>query len=164
MIQFDSQYVNNAHRISDGVLAATVTELHDGQWLMQDANGEFVIHDGSAVKGYLTISSRYGNPVNNINRPVTEAPAGRDNVTSTGRVSVLIGPYRLATDQYEAGAYVAGAPLKISQNGKLEPCVFDDAPAAVADVQANFVELSKVVAHVYAPPADVGAPMVITHE
>ena len=164
MIQFDSQYVNNAHRISDGVLSATVTELYDGQWLMKDAAGEFVIHDGSAVKGYLTISSRYGNPTNNINRPITEGPAGRDNVTSTGRVSVLIGPYRVATDQYENGVYVDGAPLKISQNGKLMPCTFDDAPANVADVQANFDELSKVVAHVYTAPSAAGATMVIVHE
>lgn len=164
MIQFDSQYVNNAHRISDGVLSASVTTLYDGQWLMKDANGEFVVHDGSAVKGYLTISSKYGNPVSNINRPITDPPAGRDNVTSTGRVSVLIGPFRIATDQYEVGVYASGAPLKVSENGKLTPCVFDDAPADTAAVQANFVELSKVVAHVYAPPASAGAPMTIVHE
>lgn len=164
MIQFDSQYVNNAHRISDGKLADTVSELRDGQWLMRDSNGEFVIHDGSAVKGYLTISSKYGDPVNNINRPITEGPAGRDNVTSTGRVSVLIGPFRLATDQYETAVYNVGAPLKISQNGKLTPIVLEDTPSTVAEVQANFVEISKIVAHVYAPPATAGAPMAIVHE
>jgi len=161
MIQFDSRYFNNAHRISDGKLASTVTELYDGQWLMRDSNGEFVIHDGSNAKGYLTISSKYGNPVNNIGTPITNPPAGRDNVTSTGRVTVLIGPYRLATDQYETGTYNAGDPLKISANGKLEACSFNDAPAVVADVQANIEELRKVVAYVYQPPAAAGEPTLL---
>lgn len=156
MIKFDSRYFNNAHRISDGKLAATVTELHDGQWLMRDSNGEFVIHDGtSGVKGYITLSSKYGDPASDIGRPITQGPAGRDNVTSTGRVTVLIGPYRLATDQYETGVYTAGMPLKISSNGKLEPAALSgDSTTPAYDI----------VAYVYNPPASAGAPMTIVHE
>lgn len=151
MIQFDSRYFNNAHRISDVSLASTVTTLYDGQWLMLDSNGEMVISDGSK-KSYLTISSKYGNPADNINRQITEGPAGRDNVTSTGRVSVLIGPYRIATDQYETGSYSEGDALKVSSNGKLE--AWDSANDS-ADA---------IVAWVWAPPAEAGDPMTIVHE
>lgn len=156
MIDFDSRYFNNAHRISDGKLAATVTTLHDGQWLMRDENNEFVIHDGtSGVKGYITISSKYGTPADNIGRPITQGPSGRDNVTSTGRVSVLIGPFRLATDQYETGVYTNGTPLVISQNGKLTPATLTGAtPSAAWDI----------VAYVYSAPVEAGAPMIIVHE
>jgi hypothetical protein len=151
MIQFDSRYFNNAHRISDVKLAATVTELYDGQWLMLGENGEMVISDGTA-KSYITLSSKYGNPVDNIARPITEGPAGRDNVSSTGRVTVLIGPFRLATDQYEVGAYAAGDALVVSANGKLQKY---DSATNTAD---------QIVANVWTAPASAGAPMAIVHE
>lgn len=153
MIKFDSRYFNNAHRISDVNLSAGVATLYDGQWLMKDANGEMVLHDGSATKGYITISSKYGDPVSNIGRPITEDPAGRDNVTSTGRVTVLIGPYRLATDQYEAGAYNAGDALVISPNALLRP--YDSVGGDTPDM---------ICAWVWDPPAAAGDPMTIIHE
>jgi len=165
MIQFEARYVNNAYHISDGKLASTVATLYDGQWLMLNANGEYVIHDGSLhKKGFISLSSKYGDPVANINRPITAAPAGRDNVTSSGMVSVLAGAFRLATDQYEAGSYANGAPLKISANGKLMPCTFVAAPTTVAEVHANAIEEAKVVAYVYRAPASETDSITIIHE
>ena len=165
MIQFDARYVNNAYHISDGKLAASVATLYDGQWLMRDANGEFVIHDGSLrKKAFISLSSKYGDPVSNIGRPITEAPAGRDNVTSSGMVSVLAGPFRIATDQYEAGEYANGDPLKISATGTLMPCTFVAAPATVAEVHANAIEQAKIIAYVYRAPASATDSMAIIHE
>jgi len=153
MIKFDSRYFNNAYRVSDGKLASTVTTLYDGQWLMRNDSDEFVIHTGTtAKKGYMTISSKYGNPVNNIGTPITQGPNGRDNVTSTGKVSVLVGPYRLATDQYETGTYHAGDPLKISENGKLTPFVVG------TDKEYD------IVGHVYKAPASASDVLVFVHE
>ncbi len=127
MIKAEARYFNNAHRISDVPLSTSVTELYDGQWLMYGTGGDagkFILHDGTSNRrGYITISSKYGDVGANIGRPITMDPAGRDNVTSTGFATVLAGTYRLATDQYETGSYTPGAALKISANAKLTPWV-----------------------------------------
>lgn len=152
MISYESQYIKNAHVLSDVKLASAVTTLYAGQWLVMNADGEWELSTGAAnAKSYMTVSNKYGNPVDNINRPITAGPAGRDNVTSTGLAAVLIGPYRIATDQYENAVYNAGAALKVSDNGKLTPLDGGD-------------DASLIVAWVFTPPAEVGAPMTIVHE
>lgn len=153
MISFDSRYFGNAYRISDVPIKSTVTTLYDGQWMKINSDGQAELHDGtSGIKGYMTISSRYGTPANNIGAPITNDPAGRDNVTSTGMVSLLVGPYRIATDQYETDTYTVGTPLTISSNGKLTP--FNTSTGKAWDI----------VGWVFAPPATAGAPMTIVHE
>jgi hypothetical protein len=153
MIQLDARYINNAHIISDVPLDKAVTELFDGQFLMMKADGTMTKHDGSTGKrGYMTISSKYGNPVNNIGQPITAPKNGRDNVTSTGLVAVLIGPYRLGTDQYEVGTYTPGAPLKVSASAKLTPWV------------AGTDKAEDIVGYVWTAPAAAGALMTVIHE
>lgn len=122
MIQFDSRYFNNAHRVSLP-LAAAVGTFHDGQWMTLNSDGELILSTGATNKhSYITISSRYGTG-NAIGAPITDAPAGRDTVSISGLAIVLIGPYALVTDQYETGSYTMGAALKVSANGKLDTWV-----------------------------------------
>ena len=150
MISFDSRYYGNAHRISDLPLKSTVTTLYDGQWVMLDTDGNAVLHDGTDSKrGFLTISSKYGDVGANIGRTITQGPAGRDNVSSTGMITVLVGPFRLATDRYETDSYAVGDWLKISTTGDLEKATIGSDP------------WYSVVATVWEAPATAGAPMTI---
>lgn len=152
MIKFDSRYFGNAHRISDYALASTVATLYDGQWLMLNSDGAWEIHDGtSGIPGFITTSSKYGTISDNIGRAITEDPAGRDNVTSTGKAVVLVGPFRLATDQYETDSYAINTPLKISANGKLTPATLAGGVDPAYDI----------VAYVAVAPAQAGDPMTI---
>jgi hypothetical protein len=152
MIQFDSRYYNNAHRLSCP-LKSTVTELYDGQWLALDSDGNAVISAGAAnTKSYITLSSKYGTVGGGINAPITDAPAGRDTVTPSGMVSVLIGPFKLVTDQYETGSYTVGAALKVSANGKVEPWV------AASDSE------QLIVGYCYKAPTATDATIGIVHE
>jgi hypothetical protein len=158
MIDAKQRYVGNAHRLSDCKLKSTVTTLHDGQWLAMDSNGEWIISTGAAnVRSYITISSKWGDVGANIGRPITEGPKGRDNVTSTGMATVLIGPYRLATDQYETGTYTAGAALCVSSNGKLKPWVKPSAATDISDQEA-------IVGFVLKAPATAGDLLMFVHE
>ena len=156
MIKADARYFNNAHRISDVPLDSGVTALYDGQWLMFGTGataGKLILHTGAANKrGYITLSSKYGDVGANIGRAITEDPAGRDNVTSTGFATVLAGTYRLATDQYETATYVPGAALKISANAKLTPWV-------------KGTDLAEdIVGYVTVAPADSADVLTFIHE
>jgi len=123
MIKASGRFFNNAHRLSFPA-AAALTTFYDGQWLALNSSGEAILSTGAAnVKSYMTLSSRYGVVGGGIGAPITEAPAGRDTVTSTGMVSVLIGTFAVETDQWETGTYNLGAALKVSANGKLMPWV-----------------------------------------
>lgn len=158
MIKAEARYIGNAHRLSDCKLASSVTTLHDGQWLVANASGEWELSTGAANKrSYLTLSSKWGSPASNIGRPITSAPTGRDNVTSTGMATVLIGPYRLATDQYETGSYVAGAALCVSSNGKLKPWVKPADASAISDQES-------IVGYVFKAPADANDVLTFIHE
>lgn len=124
MIKFDSRYFNNAHRLSFKLAASVTGDINDGTWLTLDTDGNAVISDGTAntVK-FMTISSRYGNVSAGIGNPITADPNGRDTITPSGMVSVLIGPYRLVTDMYATGVYTVGCALKVTTDGKLAPWV-----------------------------------------
>lgn len=157
MINFDSRYFGNAHRISDVALSTAVTTLYDGQWLMKTGDVMEIATGALNSKSYLTLSRKYGSPVNNIGAPITADPSGRDNVTSTGRVTVLVGPFRLATDMYltTTGAYTNGTALKVddsTSSGKLTQWI------STADSTA------KIVAYVWDAPTTLGDAMTIVHE
>ena len=134
MIKYESRYFNNAHRISDIPIDPVVTVLYDGQWMQISDTGTAVISDGTANKrSYMTISSMYGNFTATVGAEITGTydasqtligssfyPLGRDTVTPTGTVSLLIGPFRMETDQYDtAQVYHAGNALKVNATGKL---------------------------------------------
>jgi len=115
MIKYEARYFNNAHRISDVPIDAAVTVLQDGQWMSLSATGTAVISDGAVnKKSYMTLSSMWGALGNGIGVPITAMKTGRDNVSSTGTVSLLMGPFRVATDQYDsAQTFVSGGALKV---------------------------------------------------
>jgi len=124
MIKANARFFNNAHRLSFKLASSVTGDVKDGQFLTLNTSGEAVISTGAAnAFSMMTISSRYGTFDADVGAPITNAPAGRDTITSTGMVTCLIGPYNLITDQYETGTYVNGIALKVSANGKVMPWV-----------------------------------------
>lgn len=169
MIKYEARYFNNAHRLSDVPVDAAVTVLYDGQWMQISEDGTAVLSDGAVnKKSYMTISSKWGALGNGIGTPITAEKTGRDNVSSTGTVSLLLGGFRVATDQFDATkTYVPGAALKVYDgtsdedlNGKLVPCVFVEADD-VAKAAANANEALKTVAYVFKAPATAGDALTI---
>lgn len=101
-INVHHRYFQNAHRVSDYPIDPSVTALEDGQWLMLNADRKLVISDGSA-RSYLTTSS---------------IKLGRNTVKESGKAVILVGPYRVETDQWDRSAtYAIMDPLKVNANG-----------------------------------------------
>ncbi len=172
MIVAEKRYFNYTHRLSDYALSASVTTLYDGQWLMLNSSNEFVISDGSLNnKSYITLSSKWGDVSTQFNAPITQGVLGRDTVSPSGKCTVLIGPFRLETDQYVTDTYVEGMPLKIydgapddDKNGKLIPCAFESPADNDTKLATNIDELRKTVAYVCKVPASATDTIGITHE
>lgn len=132
MIQAKGRFFNNAHRISVALNSGVTGDIADGMFLELNDSGEAIVATGTLNKRcFMTTSSRYGTVESGIGAPITADPAGRDNITSTGMVTLLVGPYSVVTDQYETGTYHCTEALKIHDTGKVEPWVTSDNPALI---------------------------------
>jgi len=156
MIQYDARYFNNAHRISDVAIDPSVTVLYDGQWMTISPTNTAVISAGGLNnKSFMTISSKWGSLGASIGAPITTPITGRDNVTPTGTVALLMGPYRVETDQFDATkTYVNGAALKVSTT----------VPGVVTPFIQGTDDRSLVVGYVFNAPAVAGDMLTIAHE
>lgn len=106
-----NMYITNAHRLSQYPVAATVTEIREGQFFQLNDDSEWEYADGTQ-RAYMTLNNRYqgagfGNQF--------ELMEGRDDVTRGGKIACLMGAYEVGTLEYDKDAtYEVGAPLVVS--------------------------------------------------
>lgn len=104
-------YNTNSHRHSLNEVDASVTNIYAGQLFQLNDAGKWVYADGTR-KCYPTVNDRY--PGAGLG-PQGERLEGRDNVSASKKLSVLLGNYEIGTDQYDtAKTYTYGAPLHAS--------------------------------------------------
>lgn len=107
-----TNYYQNSHRIDRNV-AAAVTNVDPGQLFQFNAKDELEYADGTK-KAYPTLNSRYPGQGLGLQGERLE---GRDNVSRTGKITVLKGNFEIGTDRYDkAATYTAGAPLVADAN------------------------------------------------
>lgn len=126
MIDQKIMYIQKAHRLSLYNLASTVTEVHEGQLFQLNADGEWEYADGTK-RAYPSLNNRFSGQGLG---PQGERLEGRDDVSRSGKITVLSSGFEIGTDQYDDTVeYTLGAPLAPSadpeQKGKLT--LFDTA-------------------------------------
>lgn len=128
-------YIQKAHRLSLYNVAATVTEIHEGQHFHLNNDGEWDYANGSK-KSYPTINARFAGLGLG---PQGERLEGRDDVSRSGKLACLKGNYEIGTDQYDDEVtYTHGAPLVASATKPGKVTLFDEV-AGKAHLIVGFV-------------------------
>lgn len=132
-------YEKKAIRLSLYDVDPSVAEIHDGQFFQLNDQGKWVYADGTR-KAYPSLLRRYAGAGFG---PQKERLEGRDEVTRTGKLSVLAGNYEIASDQFDKDAsYTHGAALYVSTDAAKKGLVtlFDSAnPAHKAQFIVGYV-------------------------
>jgi hypothetical protein len=103
--------IQNAHRMSEIDVDAAVINIYAGQLFQLNDQRKWVYADGTR-KAYPTLNDRF--PGQGLGFQ-GERLEGRDNVSRTGKITVLKGNFEIGTDQYDKDAtYTNGAPLVAS--------------------------------------------------
>lgn len=136
-----TNYLQKATRLSLYNVSPNVTTIQAGQLFHLDANGEWDYADGT-LKAYPTLNVRFNGAGLGAQGERLE---GRDDVSRTGKITVLVTNYELGTDQFDdTKTYTPGAPLTTSTGGKLT--LFDTATG----------KPHLIVGYVTVPPATTG--------
>ena len=139
-----TNYIQNAHRL-DGKVAATVTDVQQGQLFQKNAAGEWEYADGTK-KSYPTLNERYAGDGYGLQGERLE---GRDNISRSGMLTVLKGNFEIGTDQYDkAATFTYGAPVCASTDPTKKGLV------TLFDVNAASPKWHLVIGHVTHVPAD----------
>ena len=113
----ETGYIQNAHRLP-GKIAKSVKEIRAGQHFHKNDDGEFEYADGTRP-AYPTMNDRYQGSGYGDQGELVE---GRDNVSRTGQITVLMGNFEVPTDQYDKDAsYEYGQALTVKSPGILIP-------------------------------------------
>ena len=120
MLDRQISYLQNAHRHSLNRVSAEVDNVYSGQHFHLNDEEEWEYADGSRMS-YPTMNERY--PGKGLG-PQGERLEGRDNVSSSGKLTVLLGNFEIGVDTYVKGAtYQIGRPLVVdsTEKGFLKP-------------------------------------------
>lgn len=133
-IDLQQSYIQKAHRLSLYDVASNVSDVHAGQLFQLNANSEWEYADGTK-KAYPTLNDRFAGAGLGDQGERLE---GRDNVSRSGKLTVLKGNFEIATDQFdETKTFAVGKPLYAAAGGKLVP--FDSTAGHKVEFIAGFV-------------------------
>lgn len=112
--------IQKAARMSLYDVSDEVEEIRPGQHFHLNEEGEWEYADGTK-KSYPTLNSRWSGKGVGLQGERLE---GRDDVTSIGKISVLISNFEIKTMAYDKEeTYEFGMPLAVAEGGILKPFV-----------------------------------------